>query len=387
MSSRTSAETRLRRSLLAVLGSSLLVLLAFPGRAEPPALFKDPEDGAVDLSGWLGSRTGFLPVVAPITEPAVGFGGAVALVKFHGGGLASAATAPPGPTGKPIPPDVSAAGGALTENGTWAAFVGHLGYWGGDRWRYVGALARISPVLDVYGRDGRAYGFNLDGWAVYQELMRRVGKTDLFAGVRFAYVDSTVAFPFDAAPPEVPRPSFQSIDSGLGVVVEYDTRDNTFSPATGVNLEGSGMFLGPWLGGDAAYQRYSLITKGFWDVHPRLVLAARVQVLGVGGDPPFYARPFVRLRGIPSMRYQGDAVVAVDGEVRWNAWKRWWLVGFAGAGWTSAKSGSLASEESVHAGGAGFRYLVARRLGLQAGIDVAKGPEQSAIYVVVGSSF
>ena len=39
-----------------------------------------------------------------------------------------------------------------------------------------------------------------------------------------------------------------------------------------------------------------------------LVVGARVDYRGTTGDPPFYARPFIELRGIPLMRYQGDRV-------------------------------------------------------------------------------
>jgi len=37
--------------------------------------------------------------------------------------------------------------------------------------------------------------------------------------------------------------------------------------------------------------------------------------------------------------------------------------------------------------GGGFRYLTAREFGLQMGIDVARGPETWAIYVVFGNSW
>jgi len=35
--------------------------------------------------------------------------------------------------------------------------------------------------------------------------------------------------------------------------------------------------------------------------------------------------------------------------------------------------------------GGGFRYLTAREFGLQMGFDVARGPEEWAIYVVFGT--
>ena len=45
--------------------------------------FKDSEDGAIDLSQFLLEANGVLPVVIPITEPAVGYGGGAALLYFH----------------------------------------------------------------------------------------------------------------------------------------------------------------------------------------------------------------------------------------------------------------------------------------------------------------
>lgn len=46
-------------------------------------MFKDPQDGRLDTSRWLLERRGFLPVPIVITEPAVGYGGGVALAFLH----------------------------------------------------------------------------------------------------------------------------------------------------------------------------------------------------------------------------------------------------------------------------------------------------------------
>ncbi len=360
-----------------------------PSSAAPsaPSLFRDPKDGAFDVSGWLATRTGVLPVPFLITEPAVGYGGGLALVNFRGGGLANAIKAPPGPSGRPVPPDIAAVGGALTENGTWAALAGYIGHFREDRWRYKGAVARISPNLDYYGSDDRAYRFNLDGWAVYQELARRVGRSDVFAGMQFAWLDTTTTFDLPGLPPGLSDPQADTTESGLGAFVEYDTRDNSLTPSRGINAKASAAFLGPYLGGDHTFQRYTARARFWWDPDPRLVLWTRLQWQSVSGDTPFYALPFIYLRGVPVMRYQGEAAYAVDVEAKWNVYRRWWLVGFAGSGWTDDAPGFDKEDASVSAGGLGFRYLVASALGLQTGVDVAKGPEQYALYIVVGSTF
>jgi len=48
------------------------------GQNQERASLKDTLDNAFDLSYYLYDLHGFLPVVSPITEPAVGFGAALA---------------------------------------------------------------------------------------------------------------------------------------------------------------------------------------------------------------------------------------------------------------------------------------------------------------------
>ena len=62
------------------------------------------------------------------------------------------------------------------------------------------------------------------------------------------------------------------------------------------------------------------------------------------------------------------------------------LIGFVGAGWT--KDGIANGGDGPRwAGGGGVRYLLARRLGMHAGLDVARGPEQTAFYIQIGSAW
>ena len=43
--------------------------------------------------------------------------------------------------------------------------------------------------------------------------------------------------------------------------------------------------------------------------------------------------------------------------------------------------------QTVGAGGLGFRYRLARKQGLQTGVDIARGPEDTSIYLTVGSAW
>jgi hypothetical protein len=61
------------------------------------------------------------------------------------------------------------------------------------------------------------------------------------------------------------------------------------------------------------------------------------------------------------------------------------LVGFVGLGWTAG--GTSDDNGPFAAGGGGIRYLLARRLGMQVGVDVARGPEDTAFHIIVGSAW
>jgi outer membrane translocation and assembly module TamA len=87
------------------------------------------------------------------------------------------------------------------------------------------------------------------------------------------------------------------------------------------------------------------------------------------------------------MRYQGDNVLTTEIETRWNVNERWSLVFFGGVGRTADSLSDFSDSENRWAGGTGFRYLMARALGMFTGIDIARGPEDWAFYIQVGSAW
>lgn len=118
-----------------------------------------------------------------------------------------------------------------------------------------------------------------------------------------------------------------------------------------------------------------------WTLSEAWFLGVRGQFEASFGDTPFYARPYIALRGIPSLRYQGEEVVSGEAELRWRFHPRWSVVGFGGVGVAWNDFEEFESQQEAASGGFGFRYLVARKFGLLAGLDAAWGPEDGVIYV------
>lgn len=86
-------------------------------------------------------------------------------------------------------------------------------------------------------------------------------------------------------------------------------------------------------------------------------------------------------------RYQDKNALATEVELRWNVTPRWSVLGFSGVGKAYGRWNRFSEATNIVSVGAGFRYLIARKLGLSVGIDVAHSKDQNAFYIQVGSAW
>ena len=360
--------------------------------------FTDPEDGMFDISHWLAEKKGFFPIPLIITEPAVGVGVGAALVFFHDpltGRVPDGETFAPqskDAEGKLIPPSISAVFGMYTENDTWLAGGVHMGIWKNDNIRYVGALATGSINMKFYGlglAKDKAVDFNLEPEILYQGIKFRLNGSGFFAGINYLLLNTNTQFDLTALDPSLLIKS-KGRDAAAILSLSYDSRDTMFTPNSGISAELDASIFREAIGSDTEFEKYKAKIFYFTPSTDTLVLGLRGEVETVDGDAftevPFYQFPFVNLRGIPMMRYQGETVGVAEAELRWNFTPRWSILGFGGAGRYNDISGSD-SFSNVYSKGAGFRYFIARRFGAHVGIDIAKGPEDTAIYFQFGHAW
>lgn len=385
-----------------VLLTVVLLQLLSPGMcmAEFLGRFTDPTDGAFDASAWLLNQKGFLPVPILITEPAIGYGLGVGLVFFHDSIAAKAsrekieAQEQAGEKStQMVPPSVSGVGAFKTENDTWGAVGFHFGAWKKDHIRYTGGIGKVSLNLSFYGTSedspiSNGLDYNLEGWGLLQTLKFRMGDSRAFVGGKITYLDTTSTFDTSSLPIEVNEWELEFKNIGLGFVVEYDSQDNMFSPERGVQTTLEAMFYNGegLLGKPREYQITTAGNRAYWSMNQLpLVWGWRVGGSFSSGEVPFFALPFIQLRGVPMQRYQGKHVLDTELEARYRVSSRWTAVGFGGVGQTADTLNDFGSNEYRWAGGAGIRYLIARVLKLQYGFDVARGPEDWVFYLTVGS--
>ena len=395
---------RNKASRIIFIAAILLWMLTLVHTARAASFFDqfiDPHDSKFDASDWLLNKKGFLPVPIIVTEPAVGYGAGAALLFFHAKrGKQSLEHADlrfkqNNDQKKPsLPPSISGLVGLGTENGTWAAGGFHFGSWKHDRMRYTGGVVYPSVNLTFYGTGDRpiierGLAYNLEGWFLFQELVFRIKNSNFFLGPRFIYYNADSAFDLKLPIEGLDPWQFSVKSYGLGLEAAYDSRDNIFTPNSGIRADISSMYFSVdgEITGSRDYRMTDANAKFYWPLFSNIVLGWRLRGGFGSGDIPFYALPFIDLRGIPAMRYQGENVLVTELETRWNVNDRWSLVFFGGVGATADSVGDFNDSEDRWAGGGGFRYLIARLLGLYTGIDIARGPEDWVFYIQTGSAW
>jgi hypothetical protein len=354
--------------------------------AQRGSKFFDPDDGQLDVSQILEKPYGFLPVPLIVTEPAVGYGG----------GLAGMFLRPRRDAGAEgwSRPNISAVGGLGTENGTWMAFAADSSHWLGGRLKTLLAGGTGKVNLDFYGAglglpqpdEPFRYSLKFTG-AVAQANWQVTQKSPWAVGVRYVYAEIT---PELRDPAQLPLPPVQRgvTVSAPTAVLEYDTRNNIFTPTRGLYAETSYLLSRTGLGSNVDFERFEQILIGWQPLPHDITLGAYGHYAWASADAPFFLRPYVQLRGVPAMRYQGDQVASLEVEARWQFSGRWSLVPFGGFGATRLdRSLTDSNGQSVGSGGIGIRYELARKFGLHAGLDYAHSPGTNAVYLQIGNAW
>tara|TARA_B110000902_G_scaffold255171_1_gene320155 strand:+ start:9136 stop:9873 length:738 start_codon:yes stop_codon:yes gene_type:complete len=242
---------------------------------------------------------------------------------------------------------VSAVGVAYIGNCSYAAGFDHLGFFNEGKVRYSGGAIYSDIDLDYYNFGAidltrplsistKGYGifqtvkFKTGGWPLYVGPIQRYIKADL--AVNAAFAESMVTLGVQNVIAELSGFLAQEVaTSGLGVGIDYDTRDNIFTPTRGALYQLSYVAYRDSIGSDIEYDGYRLDGQNYFQLSSAQLSSAQlsadwrmgIHVVAEIADtnerlPPF-ATPGINMRGIPAARYQGSHVATVEGELTWQA--------------------------------------------------------------------
>ncbi len=179
--------------------------------------------------------------------------------------------------------------------------------------------------------------------------------------------------------------------SGLGFILNWDTRDNIFTPRRGNYWQLLMNFYRKFLGGDFNFTTLKLDLRKFFPVTATHVLAVQALFQSAAGDVPFKSYPKLGgdsiMRGYYSGRYRDRYLTAFQGEYRLPVWWRFGLVGFAGLGNVADKIGNFDLGKFKYSVGLGIRFLIVPKEGTNLRLDFAWGKGTSGFYFTARESF
>ncbi|MCR4032628.1 MULTISPECIES: BamA/TamA family outer membrane protein [Flavobacterium] len=351
---------------------------------------KDSLDGAFDLSDYIIYAHGFIVVPTIITEPALGnIGGALVpiFLKKH------APVVDENGKKRFINPDITGGIGMYTGNKSWMAGAFRSSTLIKPRILYRVAAGYGDVNLSFYENNlpnlpDQEFKLNFRSTIFYTQWLKQFRNAKWSAGPQYLFLNSKINLPdFNLPPPFVKPGDIKSTVSQLGGAIQFDGRDNIFTPDKGIRIQSDFFWSDNAIGSDYDAWRVNLSAIGYYPLAKTLIGGLRVEGEQAFGSPPFYLRPGINLRGIPAARYQGKTSIVTEAELRWDVYKRWSVMGFGGLASAFNDWDKAFAKPVVYSYGTGFRYLMARKFKLRMGVDVARGNEDWAYYIVFGSNW
>lgn len=353
---------------------------------------KDSLDQAFDLSDYIIDAKGFVPIPYITTEPALG-GFGIAIIPVFIKKRPPYIDSVKGTIRRtPIAPDIS--GGALvyTANNSWVTALFRTGTFVKPRIKYTIGTAyaniNISFFRDFQQTGEKEFKVNIKAFPLYLQATKRLHHSYWYLGFKYLFLKTEASYIGDKGLDSLGKAfEMKSTISHLGAILELDNRDNIFTPDKGVKLHGDAIRSDEAIGSDFDYWKFNYYLYSYFKLSRKLIGGLRIDGQQTTGDPPFYMLPYLDMRGLPAVRYQGKADILTEVEFRWDFYKRWSMMFFSGTGKAFDDWSEFGSADWITTYGTGFRYLMARKFKLRVGIDVAKGPDTWAYYIVFGSNW
>ncbi len=214
----------------------------------------------------------------------------------------------------------------------------------------------------------------------------------LFAGVKYEFESTRI---LDTDPDGLLASgelegSRGGVVSGLGLKLNWDSRDNNLFPRRGQYFRFSTAFYGRVMGSEFNFTRSELDMRSYFPIGGS-VLALKAYLGTRGGKPPFDHLSLLGgeslLRGYYLGRYRDKGMLLFQAEYRMPLWKRFGLVGFTGLGDVFETMSALRVNRLKYSIGGGLRYRIDAKEGTNLRMDLAWGKNSFGIYFTATEAF
>lgn len=304
------------------------------------------------------------------------------------------------------PPSVANLVGLYSTNKSYFFFPMAKLYWGENKHRatLITGTLRVNNNFDYdYNGDDINLVFSELRYFITAEYSRRI-VSDFYLG--FLYLGTKTNYKFDQGTDEENEFTEYFFEqngisdnfvSSIGLNFSFDNTDYPYYPTKGFDLSIRPKFNTSWLGSDNDYVDTDYALKGYTSLASNKVLAFSVNGGFATGDVPFdgYQNYGVRnsLRAYTTGKYKGRNMIAAQAEYRWNFYKRWGAVAFAGTGsiWgtdTDEEGQEVFNRDWLPSIGTGLRFMVSPAKKINLRLDYAWGVDgNQGLYFGVMEAF
>lgn len=161
--------------------------------------------------------------------------------------------------------------------------------------------------------------------------------------------------------------------AGLGIKLDYDSRDRIFDPNTGLKIETS-MIYNKFLDENKDFSVFAFDLKNYRQLFNN-TLAFQANLINESGDVPFYSLAGYGgsniMRGYNEGRYLDKNSFASQVEYRFRISKKFKATVFAGAGEVFPEIGDFEFNDLKKSYGLGLRYIIDEEAGINFRLDLA----------------
>jgi hypothetical protein len=182
-----------------------------------------------------------------------------------------------------------------------------------------------------------------------------------------------------------------SKNTGIGLLLNYDSRDNPFSPTRGSFYQATLMNYNRRLGGNHDFWLYTFDARKFFALRAEEVLAVQGYFSFVSGDAPFQMLPRLggsaRMRGFYEGRFRDKQLLVMQSEYRRPIVWRFGMAVFLGLGSVSGSFDEIALKRLKVAYGIGIRFAITPEERVFARLDFGKAAGTHGFYIQVNEAF
>jgi hypothetical protein len=279
-----------------------IILYGQAQNSKKPISLKDSVDKAFDLSDFIIDANGFVPVPFIITDRSLGGFGAALIPVFIKKRPPYVDSIKGRTIVTSVAPDITGGLAAYTANNTWALAAFRSGNFIKSRIKYaIGggyALVNMSFYRDFPQLGEKEFKLSIKTIPGLLQATKRIGMSRWFAGGKYMFLKSDITYAGDTLLSSLAKSfEFSSLVSQLGLIVDYDNRDNVFTPDVGLKFRTEFNWSDNIIGSDFDYWRINSYGYLYRPLGQRFTAALRLEGQQSIGDAPFFLLPYIAMRG------------------------------------------------------------------------------------------